>query len=111
MGQPEKYKLIWTRTASADLMEIVEFIGEDSSDRALAILDEIERVTARLAVLPLRGRVVPELAVFGIRNYRQIVYSPWRIIYRVAGREVIVFAVLDSRRHLEDILLARLLRE
>jgi plasmid stabilization system protein ParE len=111
MGQPEKYKLIWTRTASADLMEIVEFIAEDSSDRALAILDEIERVTARLSVLPLRGRVVPELAVFGIRNYRQIVYSPWRIIYRVAGREVIVFAVLDSRRHLEDILLARLLRE
>ncbi len=75
------------------------------------ILDEIERAAAQVPLLPLCGRVVPEPAVFGIRNYRQIVYSPWRIIYRVAGRQVFWSAVLDRCRHLEDILPARLLSE
>ena len=111
MGRPAKYRVLWTRTASGDLAEIIDFIAGDSPDRASRILGELERAAGKLAVMPLRGRVVPELAVFGIRNYRQIVYSPWRIVFRVAGREVIVLAVLDGRRHLEDLLLARLLRE
>ena len=111
MGRPAKYRVLWTRTASGDLAEIIDFIAGDNPDRASRILGKIEQAAGKLAVMPLRGRVVPELAVFGIRNYRQIVYSPWRIVFRVAGREVIVLAVLDGRRHLEDLLLARLLRE
>ena len=35
---------------------------------------------------------------------------PHRIVYRVAGRRVLVLAVLDSRRSLEDILLDRLIK-
>ncbi len=111
MGRPAKYRVLWTRTASGDLAEIIDFIAGDSPDRAPKILDGIESAAGKLDVMPLRGRVVPELAVFGIRNYRQIVYSPWRIIYRIAGREVFVLTVLDGRRHLEDLLLARLLRD
>jgi plasmid stabilization system protein ParE len=39
-----------------------------------------------------------------------LVETPHRIVYRVAGSRVLVLAVLDARRSLEDVLLDRLLR-
>jgi plasmid stabilization system protein ParE len=59
--------------------------------------------------MPLRGRTVPELRDHGVLNYREIIVSPWRIIYRVQDSAVIVLAVIDGRRSLEDVLLYRLL--
>jgi hypothetical protein len=54
--------------------------------------------------------VVPELDELGIRNWRELVVSPWRVIYRIEGRMVFVASVLDGRRDVEDILMQRLLR-
>ena len=111
MSGPKKYRVVWVRTASGDLESIAGYIAEDSPARALDILDGIERAAEKLAIMPGRGRVVPELVVFGINNYRQLIHFPWRIIYRIAQEEVVVLAVLDSRRRLEDLLLERLVRE
>jgi len=38
------------------------------------------------------------------------VIRPWRVIYRIEAERVYVVAVIDGRRNVEDILLARLLR-
>ena len=45
-----------------------------------------------------------------IRQYRELITTPYRLIYRVRSRDVLVLAVLDARRNLEDVLLDRLLR-
>jgi len=37
--------------------------------------------------------------------------APYRLVYRVASRDVFVLALVDGRRDLEDILFERLLRE
>jgi plasmid stabilization system protein ParE len=74
------------------------------------VLDKVEQTAQGLTTLPMRGRVVPELATFGIHIYREIIMSPWRIIYRVSGKTVHVLAVVDGRRNLEDLLLERFLR-
>lgn len=111
MASPKKLRVVWVRTATGDLESIAGYIAEDSPARARDILVGIERAAKKLAIMPPRGRVVPELAAFGIRNYRQLIYYPWRIIYRIAKEEVIVLAILDGRRHLEDLLLERLVRE
>ena len=42
--------------------------------------------------------------------YRELIVRPWRIIYRVSTKRVLVLAVLDGRRDLEGLLLSRLLR-
>jgi hypothetical protein len=54
--------------------------------------------------------VVPELASFQMRTWQELVIKPYRLVYRIEGDTVIVFAVFDARRDLEDLLLERLPR-
>ena len=57
--------------------------------------------------MPLKGRIVPELRFFNILSYREMIYPPWRIIYRIMEDKVWILAVIDVRRNMEDILLER----
>jgi len=97
----------WTATAEQDLDAIIGFIAEDSFEEAMRILEKIRKKSANLNTLPERGRIVPELKEQGIILYREIVLSPWRMIFRIAGQTVYVLAVFDARRNLEDILFER----
>ncbi len=105
-----RYRVIWTETASQDLEEIVSYVARDSKQQATKVLKKIRGKTAPLRSSPSMGRVVPELIEFGLRNWREIIVSPWRIIYRIEKRLVFVDSVLDGRRDVEDILMQRLLR-
>jgi toxin ParE1/3/4 len=101
------YTVKWTDTAEHDLDAIIGFIAADSIDEAIKILDKMRKKALGLNVLPERGRIVPELKDQGIILYREMILTPWRIIYRISGYTVYVLAVLDARRNLEDILLDR----
>lgn len=57
----------------------------------------------------LRGRKVPELVEIEVSEYRELVHPPLRLMYRVAGSEVVLIGVLDSRRGLADLILERAL--
>jgi len=102
--------VLWTHTAQQDLTEIIEYIALDSVAIALEILHTLEAKAGLLITLPNRGRVVPELLHTGISQYRELISAPWRIIYRVENRQVLIMAVLDSRRDLQAVLLNRLAR-
>ncbi|MFH0999157.1 MAG: type II toxin-antitoxin system RelE/ParE family toxin [Pseudomonadota bacterium] len=105
-----EYKVIWTHVAENDLISIIEYISVDSPQNALKILKKIRQKASNLYTLPERGRVVPELQGQGIFQYRELVIPPWRLIYRMAEREIFVLSVIDSRQNVEDILLNRLYR-
>ena len=105
-----KYAVQWTSAAARDLESAVEYIAEESHEQALMILQKIRARASTLAALPERGRIVPELKLHGISLYRELIIAPWRLIYRMTDRIVYVHAVIDSRRNIEDILLARLIR-
>jgi len=45
-----------------------------------------------------------------MREYRELIIAPYRLIYRIRGHLVLVLGVFDSRRNLGDILLERLAR-
>jgi len=102
-----EYKVIWANVAESDLANIIKYIGEDSPQNALNILKKIRQKVSRLYTLPERGRIVPELQDQGIIQYRELIISPWRLIYRISGRKVYVLSVIDSRQNLEDVLLKR----
>lgn len=110
MAKPKRHKVEWTHTARADLSAIISDIAEDSIASASSVLSKSEQAAKIVTTLPLRGRIVPELAAFGVHTYREIVVSPWRIICRHSGTTVYVLAVADGRRNLEDLLLERFLR-
>ena len=106
----KSFDVLWAAVAENDLLGIVVFIAEESPGNALKVLSKIKVRTAKLERSPLQGRVVPELLRQGISIYREVVINPWRVIYKVDGNKVYVLSVIDSRRNVEDILLARLLQ-
>ena len=106
----EPFVVYWAAVASRDLLGIIDYIAEERPEAAGELLKKIRVLAARLARSPERGRLVPELQAQGVARYRELLSAPWRIIYRVDGRRVYVLAVVDSRRNLEDLLLARLIK-
>ena len=106
----KKYQVKWTTTASQDLAEVIEYIAADNLANALNVLRQLEDKANDLHIFPERGRVLPELREIDISIYRELVVSPWRIIYRQEKNTVFVLAVLDSRRDLSGLLLERLVR-
>lgn len=104
-----EYKIVWTNVAENDLKNIIEYISADNPQNALKILIKIKQKASKLYALPERGRIVPELQGEGVFQYRELIVQPWRLIYRIAEREIYVLSVIDSRQNVEDILLNRLL--
>lgn len=104
------FRILWAAVAERDLLGIVDFIADDDPGTALGILHKIKGGTAKLNHSPRRGRIVPELLKHGISRYREILIKPWRVIYRIEEKSVYVVSVIDGRRNVEDVLLARLLK-
>ncbi len=107
----ELYQVYWSKTAESDLIAIILFIRNTSPQAAANVFANIKNKTSDLVLFPERGRIVPELLAQGIGHYRELIISPWRVIYRFSGDAVYVLSVLDSRRNVEDVLLDRLIRE
>lgn len=105
----QTYKIQWTLNAKSDLLSIIEYIKKDSSSNANEVYQKIKKVAHSSNFFPLKGRVVPELQKEGITLYREVIASPWRIIYKVGNDMVYIMAILDSRQNVEEILLQKLL--
>ncbi len=105
-----RFRVRWAELAVGDLEEQVSYIAVDSETDAARVLKRIETRAAALESSTARGRVVPELAHFAMRTWRELVVRPYRLVYRIEGNTVTVLAVFDGRRDLEDVLLERLLR-
>ena len=104
------YKVQWTSNAKEDILHVVAYIKEDSPTIAREIYQKIKKKTNSSNFLPLRGRVVPELQKEGITMYRELISSPWRIMYKVNNDTVYIMAIFDSRQNVEELLLQKLLR-
>lgn len=105
----KKFEVVWASVAEKDLADIVKYVANDNPKDALKLLKKIKNSAGNLYRLPERGRIVPELKKQGIFHYRELIVSPWRLLYRIERSKVYVLAVLDSRRNIEDVLLKRLL--
>jgi len=102
--------VVWTEAATDDLVEIVSFVAGKAPDNAHRLLLGLRSKADSLERSPQRGRVVPELASTGTRAWRELIVKPHRILYRIRNNIVLVGAVVDGRRDLEDLLLERLTR-
>ncbi len=106
----KQYKVNWARIAEDDLRNIILYIAEDSPTNARLVFERIKEKASSLNSLPERGRIVPELQDQGIFLYRELIISPWRMIYRFSEKKIYVLSVLDTRQNVEDILLKRLIK-
>lgn len=106
-----RFAVLLSATAERDLEEIYRYIAEnDSVANADRVLAGIEEACSRLTRLPNRGNVPNELSLLGITEYREVHFKPYRVIYRVMKKAVVVYCVLDGRRDMQSLLQLRLLR-
>ncbi len=132
------YKVLLTRSAERDLEDIYSHIaGNDAQGKADYVLDKqtglpvalsptlsrkrareqtnrcanftLPEVTASLAAFPERGSYPKELLQLGIREYRQAHFKPYRLIYRVTGKQVFIYMIADGRRDMQMLLTRRML--
>ncbi len=102
-------EVLLTEDALRDLGDIYTYIAEnDSQAHAERVLDRIEEVVESLADHSQRGSCPKELLVLGMRDYRQVFFKPYRVIYRVIGQRVYVYVVTDGRRDMQTLLARRL---
>ena len=99
-----------TKTAKNDLREIIKYISKNSPMNALNVLKRIEDRINSLSRFPERGGYVPELLKNNIKDYRQLIEHPWRIIYKIDDNVVNVLLIIDSRRNTQDILIEKLIK-
>lgn len=110
-NKPARYEVVLTEDAQRDLEEIYDYIAEhDAPAKADHVLDAIEELLGTLAVFPERSSITKELLSVGIRDYRETYFKPYRVIYRVVGRNVYVYLIVDGRRDMQALLMRRLLR-
>lgn len=104
------FEVLLTDDAFRDLEDIYGHISaHDAPERAGHVLEQIEKAFLGLGRLPERGAYPKELAALGIRQYREVFFKPYRIVYQVLGEIVYVMLIADGRRDMQTLLQRRLL--
>ncbi len=106
------YQVLLTEDALHDLEELYGYIvTHDGPDKADHVLDHIESAILDLSDFPERGNHPSELVSLGIKEYREVFFKPYRILYRVVGKKVYVYLIADGRRDMQALLSRRLLQQ
>ena len=106
MSLPIKFTL----GAERDLFSIYDYIAEhDSPQKADQLLDHLQKLINNLSENPERGTFPKELLQPGIREYRQVYFKPYRVIYRVIQSQILIYLIVDGRRDMQSLLERRLL--
>lgn len=110
VAKPDRYEVLLTQGAEQDLESIYDYISEfDCVENASYVLDQLMVIVESLALFPERGSYPRELVGLGIKDYRQTAFKPYRVIYRVLGRQVVIYLIVDGRRDMQSVLARRLL--
>lgn len=103
------YPVRLTAAARRDLEEIHNWISEyDSLESADYVLDRLIDAAHSISTLPHRGTRPKELPVGLEKEYRQVFFKPYRVIYEVVSGQVVIHVIADGRRNLQFLLLRRL---
>jgi len=87
-------KVVWTETAVAHLIAIHEHIARTSPVYAQLMVRRLWDRAGKLLPFPNTGRLVPEVGT----DVREVLESPYRVIYRVGPDRIAILAVIHVRR-------------
>ncbi len=105
------YQVFLTDDAAYDFEHLYDYIdSHDGLEKADYVLDKIDEAFSSLADNPERGAYPNELLAVGLREYRELYFKPYRMIYRIIGKHVYVMVIADGRRDMQSLLQRRLLQ-
>ena len=95
----EQARIPFAASAIKDLEDRQAYsLGESGPDAGKRLPAEIVSTIERLGAHPLSGRVVPE---FNVEHLREIIFPPFRIVYRHDKNKVRIVRIWRSERLLK----------
>ena len=92
-------KINWTDNSIQDLKEIKAYISKDSDFYATRFIEKLIDGVDSLAIFPDMGRSVPEAQN---KLIRELIYRPYRIIYKINKNYIDIITVVNSHRDLSN---------
>ena len=88
-------KIIWTREALENIIEIENYISQDNPSKAKEFIDYLIDRCKHIIDNPEIGRVVPELSDSKIR---ELIIKNYRIVYRYIDEDIQILMVFEGHR-------------
>jgi len=75
-------------------------LAQDSEYYAVELTERIIGAVEKLSIFPRLGREVPEIKK---ENIREILYSSYRILYRIDSEFLYIIAIIHAARDLNNV--------
>jgi len=96
-------KLNWHNDARNDLIQIYNYIYENSIFYSIKTINDIVKSVDNLEILPYIGRKIPE---YGKNDRRELIYKSYRIMYKLESNKIIIHRIWHSARKLPNQLIS-----
>lgn len=94
-------KIVWTELSVEDLLEIFDYISQNSTQYAKITIDRIYKRTNQIYSNPKSGRIVSEIKDASLR---ELIIGKFRLIYYIVDEyRVDILRVYHSARSFSDI--------
>lgn len=100
---PVRYSIRYLPVADSDLLEIFDFIAQDSPNRALSHLEKLDNWVGLLEHNPELGRI-PRNHKLREYGYRVLIVESYLIFYIIRGKLIEVHRVVHGSRNLDDLI-------
>lgn len=96
-------KVEWLKLANNDLIQIYNYIYEDSVYYSIKTINDIIAKTDNLGFFSYMGRKIPE---YNMENERELIYKSYRIMYRIESNKIFIRRIWHSARKLPQQLIS-----
>jgi len=105
-------KIEWTPDGIDSLNEILEYYRDRAGENiSNTIYEKIIKEIELLKLEEIKTKQTQELKDIGIFDVYELTVKPWKVYYKISknNKKVYVLFVLDGRRNLEEILMAKVI--
>jgi len=104
------FNVLLTYDAARDLEDNCEYILlNDTPGNADYVISQFESAINNLSQFPTRGSYPKELLELGIKEYREVYFKPYRLLYQIREKTVYIMLIADGHRDMQTLLSRRLL--
>ena len=89
--------IVWSPLPLDRVAEIAGYIARDKPSAAEIWVKTVFAKVEQLEISPELGRVVPEI---GNVQFRELIYSQYRIVYRIEKKRISILTVRHGRQEL-----------
>lgn len=90
----------WSSEATADVVELAEYIERQSPQNARSVVRAIRAAALDLPSFPFSHRIVPE---WNDPDRRETFVHRWRLMYRILPDRIRIVGVIHGSRKLDNI--------